>query len=512
MPKQLIMVMGVQRSGTTVLFESLASDPALTAFNESQDSEVFDKYFLRPECEIRPILRSAPGPVLLKPLQETHLRSVAEVVEEYNDYDVRIVWLYRDPVNVFYSGCMKGWRTLAAVDAYHFAHSWSLRNQRLLSALPSLASRTAIVRYEDLIADRAVFQKLCHFLDLRGQYLFRRDSRAGRRRTPVDLQTQIDVWTAQVFAALERQRSYMPRFYKAPLRQLKRRSLAQRKTSPQERATLPGPEIQPAQLEGLFLWLHAGSLTGYRDGETVHAWPDSGPRDIPTSHNVAGPLYCQNCVNGLPALRFSVARSGPDHYTGQQLTFGSPGDWAFTVDGSEFTLLLVFNPAEPDAPSQARARTMLLLDTGLGAAGRPGFGFGWRAAYQAHVSAIIASPAPASRPIEDVVVLTLSAPQAHPPGTWRVAACTHKRRANGHNMAIDVNAAQAGLGIKRQERDYPDRSQVEGVLVLGGDARAPRPGVLPFNGYLAEVIMYNKALRDRERLGVTAYLRRKYGI
>jgi hypothetical protein len=63
--KRLIMVMGVQRSGTTVLFDSLARDETLTSFGESVDSAVYYKYRLRPLAEIAPIFNAAVGAVLL---------------------------------------------------------------------------------------------------------------------------------------------------------------------------------------------------------------------------------------------------------------------------------------------------------------------------------------------------------------------------------------------------------------------------------------------------------------
>ena len=44
----LIMAMGVQRSGTNVLFDSLATDGTLSAFPEDIDSAFYCNFLLRP--------------------------------------------------------------------------------------------------------------------------------------------------------------------------------------------------------------------------------------------------------------------------------------------------------------------------------------------------------------------------------------------------------------------------------------------------------------------------------
>ena len=75
--KQLIMVMGAQRSGTTALFRSLAQDRALTSFNESAEDALYYLYRLRPVRETAPILNAAPGAVLLKPITEIRTEQFA---------------------------------------------------------------------------------------------------------------------------------------------------------------------------------------------------------------------------------------------------------------------------------------------------------------------------------------------------------------------------------------------------------------------------------------------------
>lgn len=95
--------MDPQRSGTNALFNSFAKDTNFRWFNESDDSKIFYEWNLRPESEIRPILRGS-SPVLLNPVNETDFRNVIDVIKEYEDDDLWIAWIYRDPVNVYFRG------------------------------------------------------------------------------------------------------------------------------------------------------------------------------------------------------------------------------------------------------------------------------------------------------------------------------------------------------------------------------------------------------------------------
>lgn len=101
--KRFIFVMGVQRSGTNALRRSLSLSPGVIAFNEAEDSEYFHNWYLRPEPDIREHLMAVPLPVLFKPISETLRRPLADIIEEYADYDLSVVWIYRDPLNVYYS-------------------------------------------------------------------------------------------------------------------------------------------------------------------------------------------------------------------------------------------------------------------------------------------------------------------------------------------------------------------------------------------------------------------------
>src|SRR5205814_9074719 len=98
---KLIMVMGAQRSGTNVLFSSLATDRTLCAVPEDIDSAFYCNFLLRPLSELAALVEHAPGRILLKPIPETGRRSPEGLGEEYRSYPSRFVWSYAPLVNVF---------------------------------------------------------------------------------------------------------------------------------------------------------------------------------------------------------------------------------------------------------------------------------------------------------------------------------------------------------------------------------------------------------------------------
>jgi len=202
------MVMGVQRSGTTALFISLAHDPSLWPYLENESDEFYDQYFLRPEREIQPLLLKTPGTLLLKPISESRHRSLADIFNEYAAYDLSIAWIYRDPVNVIYSGHAMGWYGLEHYE--YLAQDWSRRNKTVLDGLPHYRERVILVQYCDLIADWTIFRRLCQRLGVTGENKFRVDSNAGRNLLAAEIQQKIDAITAQTMADLNRARTYRP--------------------------------------------------------------------------------------------------------------------------------------------------------------------------------------------------------------------------------------------------------------------------------------------------------------
>ena len=204
--KRLVMIMGFQRSGTTALFDTLASAPGVSPRHEHADDDLYDDYFLRPEPQIGPVLAALPGTVLLKPVRESRRRSPLEVAEEYRDYDLTMIWLYRDPVNVYQSWLEKQWVTNPEGIGQH----WVSRNKKCLASRAALGDTLLIVRYEDLVASPASVAALAGRLGLVVESTLRADSNAGRTRVAAVDQQAIDAVTRATLEQLDNARSIRP--------------------------------------------------------------------------------------------------------------------------------------------------------------------------------------------------------------------------------------------------------------------------------------------------------------
>ena len=208
--KPLVMVTGVQRSGTTAVFGELSRSSGVSPRHESADDPIYHHYFLRPEPQIRGLLHALPGTVLLKPVRETSRRSLLAIADEYADYDLRMIWLYRDPVNVFASWVARGWTTATSERVVEFADHWCVRNEGTLAAAATLGERLVIVNYEDLCSDPAMLPRLAALVGLSSQGSLRRDGRGGRRTFDPTTQASLDAITGPVTHALADARSLRP--------------------------------------------------------------------------------------------------------------------------------------------------------------------------------------------------------------------------------------------------------------------------------------------------------------
>ena len=204
--KRLVMIMGFQRSGTTALFDTLASAPGVSPRHEHADDDLYDDYFLRPEPQIGSVLAALPGTVLLKPVRESRRRSPLEVAKEYRDYDLSMIWLYRDPVNVYQSWLEKQWVTNPEGIGQH----WVSRNKKCLASRAALGDTLLIVRYEDLVASPASVAALAGRLGLVVESTLRADSNAGRTHVAAVDQQAIDAATRATLEQLDNARSIRP--------------------------------------------------------------------------------------------------------------------------------------------------------------------------------------------------------------------------------------------------------------------------------------------------------------
>lgn len=200
---KLILVMGLQRSGTSALVEALGQDPELRVETEHPGNDFYDDYFLRPEPVLRPLLWRIRRRVVLKPISEIQRRTVDDVLDEWADYGPQVAWIYRDPVNVWSSNVVEFGMTREVLPRW--IREWNEGNRFILRSLRGKhAERIVVVRYEDLIADRGVFAALCRFLKVRdvNNLFWREDAKKGRRRLPDQVQAEIERGVDEVLREL----------------------------------------------------------------------------------------------------------------------------------------------------------------------------------------------------------------------------------------------------------------------------------------------------------------------
>ena len=205
MTTRLVMIIGFQRSGTNALFDSLAADHRVLAFNEHSDNEIYQNFYLKPEAEIRKLLQQSPV-VLLKPISETKRRSVSDVIREYADYDLKIIHIHRDPVNTYHSTSIL-WPTTPE----EFVETWNKRNASIFEIPGDQKKNVVFVKYEDMVLDPEVFYSAARFAGIRGRYRFHPDSHGGQKNVSKDIAERIEMGTRLMWLRLEEARTFLPR-------------------------------------------------------------------------------------------------------------------------------------------------------------------------------------------------------------------------------------------------------------------------------------------------------------
>jgi len=330
MGRELIMVMGVQRSGTTTLFNSLARDKNLTSFHESVDNAIYRRYQLRPLREIAPLLNAAPRAVLLKPISETPSRTLEEIATEYAAYDLRVVWIYRDPVNVLYSMQRMGWLPPAQIDAAVHFLDWESRNRLALRFHAQHPAKIAIIRYEDCCTDPQVFRSLCRWLGVAGTSLFRTDRDVGQKNVTRAASEKINAAVGLTLLALDDARIFKSRaFFRWRLSLRETLSEIRKKKGP-TRAGLSTPEDfsahhsaissapprAPSEIEGLRFWLDVSACKPGADGTATDV-RERGPQCMKADCDTHRPLHM--FVNGKAALFFLPKSLRRERQTGPAL-------------------------------------------------------------------------------------------------------------------------------------------------------------------------------------------------
>ncbi len=190
--QKVIMILGVQRSGTTALFETLSTASDLTCWHEAENSPIYLDWYLRPEPEIREHLVNSKYPVLLKPVRESELRSPLDILSEYHQYNLHMLWLYRDPVNVIYSYHQIGWIDGSEQAIRTMAEQWRDRNEHVIKETEVCGNHLTVLGYEELISSPTLVHTLSRELGISVISELRPDSMAGRLHMPPEHQRVVD--------------------------------------------------------------------------------------------------------------------------------------------------------------------------------------------------------------------------------------------------------------------------------------------------------------------------------
>ncbi len=503
MKKRVIMVMGVQRSGTSALFESLAYDERLTPFNESIDSLVYYKYRLRPLPEIAPLFDAAPGPVLLKPICETVDRSLEQLVADHHDYDLRMVWIFRDPVNVLYSMHREGWVPSFDITHNHYSADWVRRNQLALQFQRSHPDQIVLTRYRDCVIDPVVFRQIATWLGVEGRSVFRRDSRQGRRRLPPAEQQKIDRVVGPTLKKLDDARTFRPRrrhrVRRAALDVLAKfpdqlRQLANGKHSvvdPEWDPAVPSAApICPSQVTGLQFWLDAGKKLSTGFSET-------GPHQLKRSCPLPRPFHIP-LLNGKHALFFPPAKWETRlRKTSGILRFDSMKAWSFLPEGRPFSVFTLFKPQIPMAATTNQGRAVVWRVGSLGHP--PALSLEWDSQTKSLKGVLSAR-----RASSQSVVAT--APDSHPANAWRVVFLgTESER----QLAISINGGMVSRTALPTSSSHVQTASTGYTLQVGGE-ESQRAAL--FFGAITELIIFDRGLAVPERLSITRHLKEKYHL
>lgn len=514
MAKQVIMVMGVQRSGTTAVFRSLASDQSVTAYDESIDSAVYTKYRLRPLPEIAPLLDAAPDAVLLKPLSETFYRTLENIAGEYARYALRVVWIYRDPVNVLYSMHRQGWLSLSEIAGAVHLDRWNERNRLALQFATTHPEQIALVRYEDCLVDAQVFRRLTGWLGLKSKPLFRKDSTSGRRNIPAAAQQIIDAATRETLSALDELRTFKPGFLgrikEAATSTNARRGPPRRTRGSEPPAILDlasalSPRgstevLPPSGMDGLEFWLDPTALR-----ETELGWRDSGPRQTTAPKVENGPFVIR-CLNGRMALAYQ-----PETVTARRaaapgvLVFGPDSHWAFLLDGGPFSLVALFKPDLPDS-HKCNPRRAMLLRVAMAGQTRRSFALEWDSEHAASVATLTLKQEYEEGDKAPVTISTSAMHGSHRHQEWRVVHVQYREDGGAGVLSIETpSSAPNEIPAPTTRRGASQSCE----LRLGGDP--DRPESL-FYGAVAEIALFSRGLDANEQDGITRYLVDKYDL
>lgn len=225
----------------------------------------------------------------------------------------------------------------------------------------------------------------------------------------------------------------------------------------------------PSDISGNVLWLKADSLT-LNDGDSVTTWVDSsGNGNDATQTGALRPTYKTGIIGGKPVVRFDGASQGMNVPSGST---------ELNITG-DLTMFVVLKSSS--AASQAVAVF------GDSSAGTTGFMLYLGNQFAGKASFLSSG---------NVTWLTQS---------------SAVNNGSGHMVSVVLS----GTALTFYKDGSADGSGTSAAPVVYTGTRGigfSDTGASPFNGDIAELIVFNAALSSGDRARVEAYLRGKYGL
>ena len=238
--------------------------------------------------------------------------------------------------------------------------------------------------------------------------------------------------------------------------------------------------------EGLVGWFESVSVASFADAETnngsqVSQWNDINPQSSlkksltqPTAGN--RPTYTLSAINGIPALKFTSSSS-------QYLEFPFSGDF----NQKNFTIFAVVQPTA--APTGNGAIISSVTEATF-----KGYAMYLTSGsqYQTWLGSVAASAWQGT---------TISAAGAANNTALLTAVY------DGTNYRFYFDGAQVGANLA-----VNFDPNILRVLRIGAAGNDTTTATSFFNGYIGEIIIYGRALKNDDRTPIEAYLTKKWGL
>ena len=251
-----------------------------------------------------------------------------------------------------------------------------------------------------------------------------------------------------------------------------------------------GRGFDPDDISGCMLWLKADSITGHSDAADLTAWSDSSGE----GHNVTVPSsasnrphYKTNIMNGQPAILF----------TGSNEEYLTTSGIDAMFDEVDFSIFLVVKPTSVSTNDQhmfGGYQSTNWSSIGSAVSNVTSFGINTGEKFQIKGKSTSGDNVVSADSLADNTGYVLS-------GVYDYSATTMWQFINGtqsdKETAIDIGTSTS-------------KTPTIGAITAAG--RGGTSVYREYTGYIAEIIMFNSVLSERNLVDVNHYLGNKYGI